>query len=359
MKIVYFVEDYSTCGGVERIITEKASRLASMYGHEVTIISAYEDSRPIRFKTGAGVNTLFLHVPMARRDAGAAIKFIGHVKALFTAAARLDKVLRELRPDVIFFTTTLGAVLLPLCRTRAKKVYESHLARRFERRRALMIFTELRADTVVCLTEGDAADWRHARRVRVIPNFNVMPPSMVKDYGTRRAIAVGRMERQKGFDTLVDVWNIVVRHHPDWRLDIYGEGPLHRELQDKIDAYGLTDIVTLCGVSDNISERYAEHSLHLMPSRYEGLPMTLIEAQSCGLPSVAFNFRYGASDIIRDGENGLLVRQGDTPAFKDAVLKMIEHPELRERYGQQGVLAAEKFSAANIMPEWDRLLREL
>lgn len=356
MKITYVVEDFSICGGVERIVSGKAGTLSAEYGHEVTIISVYEDPRPANYPMDKSVNTVFLHVPMAKKSYNAAVMTFNRIKTLVKAAARLDEALKRINPGIIFFTTTLGALLLPLCRTKAAKVYESHLARPFNPHNAFFRFTELCADMIVCLTGGDAAEYRHARKVKVIPNFIDKPSTTVKDYNVKKAVAVGRLEAQKGFDILIDIWKDVIKERPDWHLDIYGEGPLRDELQGQIDKSGLDAFITLCGRCDNIMDRYAGYSLHLMSSRYEGLPMTLIEAQSCALPSVVTDFKYGARDIITDGLNGLIVPQDDTKAFAAAILRLTADSSLRAEYGAHARTSAAKFSKENVMPQWIKLI---
>lgn len=359
MKIAYVIEDFSMCGGAERIISSKANILSSSYGHEVTIISVYEDPRPIRYHIDRNIRTLFLNVPMAKKGCNAAVTAASRIMTLAKATARLNMALKKTKPDIVFFATTLGALLLPLCRTKAAKVYESHLARLFNPYNTFFGLTERRADMVVCLTNGDAAEYRHAKKVKVIPNFIDKPSSQVKDYSVKKAVAVGRLERQKGFDILINIWKDVATEYPDWQLHIYGEGPLREELQDLINASGLQGKIILYGTCANMLERYTGYSLHIMTSRYEGLPMTLIEAQACGLPSVVSDFKYGARDIVTNKKNGLIVSQGDTEAFTDALCKMMADKELRARYGTEAANMAGRFFKEKIMPEWKKTIMEL
>lgn len=358
MKIAYIIEDFAICGGVERIVSEKASTLSSK-GHDVTIISVYKDDRPIRYDMSKDVKVLFMNIPMVNNRNNHLITAVNRITTLLKAAIKLNKTLREVKPDIIFFTTTLGALLLPMCHTKAVKIYESHLPRIFNPYNTFFSLMERRADMVICLTEGDKTAYRHAREVKVIPNFIKMPASYVKDYGVKKAIAVGRLEEQKGFDTLIDIWKGVTMKHPDWQLHIYGEGSLKQMLQKQISSAGLEDKVLLCGVCGNIMEKYTEYSLHIMTSRYEGQPMTLIEAQACGLPSVVFDFEYGAGDIITNNVNGILVGKDDIKSFAEALSRMMDDTDMRKRCGEKARLMAERFSKENIMPGWFGLIDSL
>lgn len=358
MKIVYIIEDFPIGGGIERIVSKKANIIASEYGHEVTIISVYEDHRPLKYALSEGIKVLYLNVPMASKG-NALTTTLSRISTIVTAAKRLNRAIRTINPDIIFFTTTLGALLLPLCKTKARKIFESHSAKKFTPYNKFFYFVERDADCIVCLTESDAVTFSNAKRVKVISNFISSPSEYVKNYSRKAAIAVGRLEYVKGFDILIDIWNGIAREHPEWVLHIYGEGPLRDELQRQIDRSGLKDNVILCGRCEDMMNRYTEYSLHLMTSRYEGQPMTLIEAQACGLPSVVFNFEYGAKDIVKDGINGLLVSQGDRDSFSKALSRMMNDTAIRKEYGENARQMALRYSKESIMPEWLALIEEL
>lgn len=356
MHIVYIIEDYSENGGVERIVSMKANTLLQQYHHQVTLISVYDDSRPQQYALEPNITFIQLHVPFAKKAINPITKLFSRIHTLLLAAHRLNQKLKSINPDVIFFTTTLGALLLPLCRTKAKKIYESHSARSFNPYHALFNLMERKADAIVCLTHDDAQEYKLAKKVWVIPNFINIPILKVKDYNCKRAIAVGRLEQPKGFDRLIECWHEIAKQHPDWQLDIYGEGSQRQTLEDKITHLQLQQQVRLCGRGRYMMEIYPNYSLHVMSSHYEGQGIVLIEAQSCGLPSITFDFKYGASDIIRNGENGIIVRQDDTQAFIAAICKMTDSEQLRHEYGQKAQAMVIKYSKTNIFNKWVSLL---
>ena len=210
------------------------------------------------------VNLIHLNVPFAKKTNNPISRLISRLNTIFIAIRKLNKIIKQLNPDIIFFTTTLGAILLPFCHTKARKIYESHLARNFNPFNKLFILTELMAERIICLTSGDAKEYKYAKRVDIIPNYINEVKSHVEDYSVKKAIAVGRLENQKGFDILIDCWKEISRQYPDWQLDIYGEGSCKEELQQQIDSLQLGGKVKLCGRNDNIIEVYPQYSLHLM-----------------------------------------------------------------------------------------------
>lgn len=356
MNIIYVLDDYSENGGVERIVTEKANTLSNQYHNNVTLISIYHDNRPEQYKLDNNVNFVHLEVPFVNKHNHKMSRLISRIKTLFIILNRLNDIISRLNPDIIFFTTTLGAILLPFCNSKARKIYESHLARNFSPFNQFFFLTELKAERIICLTSGDAKEYKYAKIVDIIPNFINVVKHHVEDYTVKKAIAVGRLEYQKGFDILIYCWQDISKQFPDWQLHIYGEGSYRETLQQQINSLQLQEKVKLCGRNNNIMNVYSEYSLHLMTSRYEGLPMTLIEAQSCGLPSVVFDFEYGASDIVTSNHNGLIVKQGDIMLFKEAVMKMLSSTKLRKEYGTHALEIGKCYSKEYIFTKWINLI---
>lgn len=359
MKIIYTIEDFSIKGGAENIIAKKANILASEYHHEVTIVSIYHDNRPPSYTLANGVKLVSLNIPFVSKHNNPIKKLINRMLVMFKTIRKFQHIVNQINPDIIFFTMSMGALMLPFCKTKAKKVYESHTARQFTPYQKLFFITEKVADTIVCLSQGDAKEFRHTKNITIIPNFIEQPYHYVDDYSVRKAIAVGRLEDQKGFDTLIDCWKSVVNKHPDWHLDIYGEGTQHAKLQQQINSLGLKSNITLCGRSNNIMEIYPKYSMHIMSSRYEGQGIALVEAQACGLPSVVTDFKYGASDIVQNGINGLIVRQYDNKALADAINTMISSEEMRQECGRNARIVGEQYYKENVFSKWISLISRL
>ena len=131
----------------------------------------------------------------------------------------------------------------------------------------------------------------------------------------KRAIAVGRLSRQKGFDMLVEAWALIEKEVPDWKLDIYGQGPLQKELQGQIDGLGLGN-AELKGFSDDIHKEYMESSLFFLSSRYEGFVLVLMEAMATGPPAVSLRCKEGPEETIDNGINGYLVERRKCSAVR-------------------------------------------
>ncbi|GAP25351.1 lipopolysaccharide core biosynthesis protein WbcM [Gluconobacter frateurii NBRC 101659] len=215
------------------------------------------------------------------------------------------------------------------------------------------------ADDVVVLTARDRALWLAGRDVRasltVIPNM--APPVWQTPYDetSRTVLTVGRLTSQKGYDLLLAVWRIVEAdaRSADWSLLIRGDGPDRDFLLQAVQ--GLSR-VTLAPATHQIDAAYRRAGLYVCSSRYEGLPMVLLEAASAGLPVVSFDCETGPAEIVEDGVNGILVQPGDVHALADALLSLMGQTEKRRTMSAMGRRKALEFQEETVMARWMDLL---
>src|SRR3569833_609429 len=150
-------------------------------------------------------------------------------------------------------------------------------------------------------------------RGRVIPNPVRAPEANWADNfsGDRKSgglvLAIGRLEKQKGFDLLIEAFGRAAESHPDWNLEIWGAGTQRGILQSMIEAEGLHERIALRGITKNPGAAMRHADIFVLSSRYEGFPNALCEAMACGLPSLSFDCPNGPSEIIRNGVDGILV----------------------------------------------------
>jgi glycosyltransferase involved in cell wall biosynthesis len=175
-------------------------------------------------------------------------------------------------------------------------------------------------------------------------------------------LAVGRLHEQKGFDMLLEAWNNVQRDNvqctKDWSLRIVGEGPQRAALEQQIMDLHLSNVL-LAGRVENMVEEYAAASLFVLSSRYEGLPLALIEAMWCGLPCVSFDCPHGPAELLGD-DRGWLVPAMDVEKLTQQIIYAMTHiEEAKARAQRAQEYAYEKYSEANIMPQWVQLIENM
>ena len=213
-------------------------------------------------------------------------------------------------------------------------------------------------DAFIVLTQQDAKNWKDIKKLYVIPNALPFIPQQISTCENKKAISVGRLSPEKGYDLLIKAWKLVTERHPDWELEIYGDGQEKSKLYSIISEYSLSNISINAPIR-NIEDKYTESSIYLMSSHYEGFGIVLIEAMACGLPCVSFNCPYGPSEILTDNENGFLIPINDIYTLADKVCILIEKEEMRKKMGHKAYIAAMQYSPIKVMKKWEKLFDDL
>ena len=220
-------------------------------------------------------------------------------------------------------------------------------------------WTYRRCTAAVALTHPVAEHLRTLvgqRPVYVIPN-GIRAPDVtvddVPDRDERTVVAMGRLSREKGFDLLLDAFARVAVQHPQWRLEIAGDGPERVALQQQIDQRGLGQRVRLVGWIQDPARFVARGAMFVMSSRYEGFPVSLLEAMAGGVPVISFDCDSGPRAIIRPDVDGLLVPVGDTVALAHAIDRLMSDPVTRHRLGERAREVVDRFSMELFLQRWN------
>ena len=220
-----------------------------------------------------------------------------------------------------------------------------------------------RLDALAVLTEDDLRTYAEVvpPTVRLVSIANALPEleGDVSTLSGRLVVAAGRLTPQKGFDLLIPAFARVVERHPEWKLRIYGGGEKLPELRRLVFEHELYNHVTLMGKAPELGRELAKASVFALSSRFEGLPMVLLEAMSKRLPVVSFDCPTGPRQVITHGRNGLLVPNGDVDGFASALLELIEDDDERRRMGDAALETARRYDLDVIGREWADLLAEL
>jgi glycosyltransferase involved in cell wall biosynthesis len=386
MRIRYLLFNAYASGGTTRTVVNQANALCE--AHDVEIASVYRHRETPRFAIDPRVRL----VPLTERrsdgsrraDPEGSWRLPMKLARRFTNPLphRLDlrfprwhppvdlRLLRYLRArdDGILVTTRPGTNLLAarLAPRRQVTVAQDHmnLGSYEPALRAAIVRAYRRFDVVVTLTEEDRAAYREAlagapTRVECIPNGVPRPRLQPATLDAKVLVAAGRLVHQKGFDLLLDAYRIVAGKHPDWQLWIFGGGARRDKLAAQIERLGLTGRAHLKGTAAHLDERFVAASIYVLSSRYEGLPMVLLEAMSAGLPAAAFDCPTGPAQIISHGKSGLLVPAQDVPALAAGICELIEDPVRRQAMGAAARKDAARYSIDAVARRWEELFGEL
>jgi glycosyltransferase involved in cell wall biosynthesis len=216
-------------------------------------------------------------------------------------------------------------------------------------------------DVLAVLTEGDreAYDRHLGGGVPVvrIPNTIRDMGAPGADLASKLILTAGRLTPQKGYDMLIPAFAQVAARHPGWHLRICGDGPQQEKLERLIDEHGLQEAVTLSGPAKDLGAEMSRASIFVLSSRFEGLPLVLLEAMGQGMAVVSFDCPTGPADVLADHHNGLLIPPKDVDALAAGLLEMVEDEDLRRRCAAAAVETAREYSMDAVGPQWEELLR--
>lgn len=371
----------NSIGGMERILTSKMNYLAENTPIQISFLTYESQSSILPFKLSQKIKYYPINAPIARRINYSFIKWI---KAYFLSRInfrkRMSEMLCFIKPDIVIlnaYSFDELDIIIDICKKKyIHSILESHveastvlmsekyrynlflyfLVKKWDR---FILRTLHHVDRIVTLTKGDIPFWeKWNNNIIVIPNMLTIHPQDFANYSSKRVISVGRYTYQKGFDMLIEAWELVHKRNPDWELYIWGSGDM-TIYYEFVQKYALENVIHLMPASLNIAEEYSKSSIYVMSSRHEGFGLVLTEAMCCGLPCISFDCPFGPSEIINDGVDGLLVERNNIKQLADKIILLINNYELRKKMGLAAMRNVKRFSVDIIMKRWIDLFNEL
>lgn len=214
-----------------------------------------------------------------------------------------------------------------------------------------------RLPAFTALTEEDAAEFRAAGMTNALSMPNPLPqwPEAASPQESNVVTYVGRMSEEKGVDQLLSAWELVCDHVPTWSLHLYGDGPLRKQWQSE---FAHVPRITWHGNTEEPLDVWEQSAIAALPSRTEGLPLMLMEAQAAGVPAVAMDCSAGVrqltgADTLQPW--GVTVSAGDVAAFAGALRSLMDAPHERERLGQLAREAMRTYALGEVLDSWEEL----
>ena len=214
-------------------------------------------------------------------------------------------------------------------------------------------------EKLVVLTDSALNDWPELNNVLKIPDPLPFRIDAKSNLSYRRVISIGRYDYDKGNDLLLQIWKRVGEKMPGWSLDIFGNG--NREpYQNMLQQLGLnSSCCHFYGPAKNVKKEYLSSSVFVLPSRYEGFGLVLIEAMACGVPVISFDCENGPRSIITDGVDGFLIPPFDIDAYAEKLLTLMQDQSLRLKMGTNAIETAKQYDIESIGARWKHLFDNL
>ena len=379
MNLLYCIPHLYNSGGMERVLTQKVNWLAAHTDYTITIVTTEPTptgTPKCYFPLSEKVQVVELNIDFnADYTKPLLPKYCAHMRRMRAYKRALTEYIVQ---HGIELCISLGGKEIAFLRhLPCRTIAEMHFA--MDQRRQLIeanhkslfwsLVGEVRTrqlvqavkplERLVVLTDADKAAWEKAgcTNVTVIPNPCSLDGQKVsiKSAKSKTILAVGRLHEQKGFDLLLQAWKPIEKTYSDWSLRIVGEGPKRAELEAQIESQGLKRVV-LAGATNNVLDEYEAASIFVLSSRYEGLPLALIEAMWCGLPCIAFDCPQGPAELLAE-DRVWLVPNGDIAELTAQIAYALSHPEEALKRAQKAQSFAQTtYSEAAIMPQWVQLI---
>jgi glycosyltransferase involved in cell wall biosynthesis len=362
VKLVYITNGIDGSGGLERVLSVKASLLTDTYNYEVTIVVLNPNDSKLFYDFSPKIK---IYPVLA---SGNSIQFY---KQYFFG---IKQAIKNTNPDIVlvcddgfkgFLIPFLTKKKTPILYERHASIYlhsnkESSLFKRIITNFQIFLMRQLakKFDYFVVLTPSNILEWK-TKNCIAIPNplsFNTASSAALSN---KQVIAVGNHSYNKGLDRLLQSWQQVIAQFPDWKLVVYGKFD-HEETYIKMTKeLHLSSSVSFYKPTTAIIDAYLQSSIFVLPSRSEGFGMVLIEAMACGVPCVSFDCPSGPSDIIAHNEDGFLVANGDIATFADKIKILIENENLRQKMGAKAKQNVARYKPEAIVQQWDNLFKKL
>ena len=376
VKKITFLALHLGYGGAEKAIIAEANILSARY--DVEIICAYKLNTEPAFDLNERVKVTYLsssvkpnrkelEEALADRNLFALVREgIKSIHVLHYRKVAMWRAVKQLDTDVLISTRYLYNDLLNLKKnSEVITIAQEHNYHRNNQRYISKMVRSVEGIDYFMPVSRELTEFYQARlkntKCKYIPHSLDYIPEETSQLDCPNIISVGRLSKEKGFVDLVKVFAKVARDFPDWKLHIVGDGEERETIKQYIKEYQLKDRIILYGFKDRkyIAQLLSKSSLYVMTSYEESFGIVLIEAQSFGIPCLAYDCARGAHEIISDGKNGYLIPNRDETLMYDKIKELIENKQLRCDMGQAGRQNSLQYAVDNIQELWFEFIEQM
>lgn len=358
-KLAFYIGSLNK-GGAERVFVNLAEYFQNK-GYQIVMVTQYQ--KEDEYVLAEGIRRVISDIPPKETTGSRAVNF-------YRRMSRLHRIWKKERPDLVLscvgknnfmaVVTTMFTKTKPVVSVvgEAKEEYPNRLMKAL----ANLLFPF--ASGVILQTERSKSFFsqRVSRTSVILPNS--LNPLFIRERfrGERekRIVSVGRLDANKNHEMMIRAFAGLAGRYPEYTLTIYGEGELREHLQKLIASLGLEEKVFLPGVVPDVAERIEKAALFLLVSYSEGVSNALIEALALGLPVIATDVPSGGTqELIRHGENGLIIPPGDEEALKAAMERLLSDGEYAERLGEQAHKIQERLAPERVNRQWQEYFESI
>lgn len=374
-KIVILALHLGT-GGAEKVISNLANLLSE--NNDVEIISTYKlrNSPAFYISNKVTINYLTTNLEPNKQEIKNALKNFNLIRLVFEAFKSFKililrkklmvNAIKDLDCDIVISTRILhNNWVSRYARKDIIKIAQEHNHHNNNQKYIKKLIKSLKSFDYFMPVSRELCNFYNKRisttKVVYIPNFIDNVSSKTCNLSSKQLISVGRLDPIKGFDDLIDLFNLFYQKHPDWNLHIVGDGSEKEILQTKINKLGLSKKITLCGTkySEELENEYLNSSIYIMTSHSESFGLVLLEAANYGLPLIAFDSAQGANEIIENNKNGFLIKDRNAEEMIAKIDELLNDSSKMQYFSKNSKNTALKFSKEAISKEWNKFLNNI
>jgi len=346
-------------GGAERVVSLLSGEMIER-GHDVSVVAFDGPKDPIYHSFQSQVEIVRLSIPAGGKS------FLRGIEASVRRVTELRRLFKRSAPDVVISFLTKVNVISVLASTglHIPVIISERNNPAAQRAHPFWAFAwkiaARRASAIVLQTEAIRVLYPQSIQLRavVIPN-PVLPPIVNREpHDGLMLTAVGRLEWQKGFDTLIKAFAAIAEDFPDWKLVIWGDGPERSRLQWFAEQSGRPGQIELAGKSQSPGDWIKNADLFVLSSRYEGFPNVLVEAMAAGIPALSFRCNFGPEEIIDDGNDGVLVEAENIVMLTAELRSLMQNEQFRQRVGAAAAASMARYGVSEVVSKWEALLKK-
>lgn len=356
-RVCFFIGNMSHSGGTERVTSGLANKLSNCEGYQISILSLVDGLEPF-FDLDSKINLFSLYEQK-----------ISFKKIFFQTVLKIRKFIKEHNIETLVVVDSISCMFTvpALYNLKVKHICWEHFNfinnngvrfREIGRKWAAKY-----CDYVVTLTNRDKSLWNNGLEIINAEIVSIANPTFYENIENeprldfKRLLSIGHLREVKGFDLLIQAWSKVCVSNSDWVLRIVGSGEDEKYLKDYAKKLKIYERIEFVSATKKIEQHYEESSFYCLSSRFEGLPMVLLEAQAFGLPIIAFNCDTGPSDVIEDKKNGWLVENGNVDKLaKNIEMAMGVYQNEYADLSRSAKQSSLRFSINTISKEWLKIL---
>ncbi|NMO79577.1 glycosyltransferase [Niallia alba] len=356
-NITFVLGCVNKLGGTEKATIDLAN-LLSKKGYNVSLVSIYK-------KIATQGNSYQIEKNIEVKYVYTAIEFLRYHLSVyrlldFMSKKKINKVIENTNPDIVFFTDIKH---IPFRSKAFQKIlmvhncYEHYRSGRLTRNLLNNHYKDI--DNVVFLSKNDLKKYNEefkAQNGNYVYNVSQILPSVRTNFNNHKITYIGRLDNSvKQLDHSIEAIEELINSSlfSGWEYQIFGSGPDKDKIRKMIENKGLTNSISLKGTTAEIEKILSESDIVLLTSDFEGLPMSLIEGASCGVPLISYDSSSGIHDIIVDNFNGYIVEKNNIGLLSEKIKNLVLDENLRKQFGYNGVRhMQENFSQDRIFKEW-------